>query len=482
MTISLIHDFVSPKSDGSDTTLIQPSNWNAEHALEQATATLLGRKTAATGATEEIPLWHYATVAEATAASIPVALERVYVASYSTTTDKGGAWYRRQGSNPAHNLKFQDALSAWWAHDEPELWIEQAGGMGDGSTNDTTALTNAFAYCSLYRKPLRLGIGTWTTTTTLTATSGFSIIGTGMGDDAASATQPSTFPCNITWTTAAPTANTITAASKANPCVITYGGADNFANGDRVAIYDVGGMVELNYREFTVANVDTGANTFELEGVNSTSYTTFTSGGTLEKATYMIVVKSTTASQRIWGFGIDGVVLEGANKAYGGIRFSSTEKTDVGDLWVNRCRRIGITIDDSNGVLNSFFNGDYIWIGAASNSACKWARGLVLNGAIGQGVTSVNINRFNGVMQYGDAFIVGDCDNSTVAHFRGTNSGVDAGQAITGITQANPAVVTYSGADTFDNGMTIRITEVVGMTEVNNRELPMSTRARTRSN
>lgn len=54
MTVSLKHAFESAKSDGADSTLVQPSNWNAEHTLTMATGKLLGRTTASTGAVEEI--------------------------------------------------------------------------------------------------------------------------------------------------------------------------------------------------------------------------------------------------------------------------------------------------------------------------------------------------------------------------------------------------------------------------------------------
>jgi len=54
MAISLRHAFTSAKADGTDPTLVQPSNWNAEHALTMATARILGRTTAATGVAEEI--------------------------------------------------------------------------------------------------------------------------------------------------------------------------------------------------------------------------------------------------------------------------------------------------------------------------------------------------------------------------------------------------------------------------------------------
>lgn len=56
MTISLKHAFTSAKSDDGDTTLVRPSNWNAEHTITMATARILGRATAGTGDVEELPL------------------------------------------------------------------------------------------------------------------------------------------------------------------------------------------------------------------------------------------------------------------------------------------------------------------------------------------------------------------------------------------------------------------------------------------
>lgn len=54
MAVSLKHAFQSAKADGVDTTVVQPSNWNAEHQLTCATGVLLGRTTAGTGAVEEL--------------------------------------------------------------------------------------------------------------------------------------------------------------------------------------------------------------------------------------------------------------------------------------------------------------------------------------------------------------------------------------------------------------------------------------------
>lgn len=69
---------------------------------------------------------------------------------------------------------------------------------------------------------------------------------------------------------------TITAATAANPCVITSN-SHGLSNGDIVIIEGVVGMTQLNGRYYTVANVAT--NTFELSGVNSSAYTAYSSGG-----------------------------------------------------------------------------------------------------------------------------------------------------------------------------------------------------------
>lgn len=55
MTISLKHQFQSLKGDTGDNTFVQPSNWNAEHALQLASGKLIGRSSAGVGNAEEIP-------------------------------------------------------------------------------------------------------------------------------------------------------------------------------------------------------------------------------------------------------------------------------------------------------------------------------------------------------------------------------------------------------------------------------------------
>lgn len=78
---------------------------------------------------------------------------------------------------------------------------------------------------------------------------------------------------------------TISGATQADPCVITATG-HSLSNGERVVITGVAGMVELNNREFIVANA--GANDFEIQDVDgndvdATGYTAYSSGGDADR-------------------------------------------------------------------------------------------------------------------------------------------------------------------------------------------------------
>lgn len=79
----------------------------------------------------------------------------------------------------------------------------------------------------------------------------------------------------------------ITNITQASPPVVTRA-AHGLANGDRVIISGVGGMVQINQQEFKVANV--AANTFELQlpiatvtNADSTGWGAYTAGGQFER-------------------------------------------------------------------------------------------------------------------------------------------------------------------------------------------------------
>lgn len=71
--------------------------------------------------------------------------------------------------------------------------------------------------------------------------------------------------------------HSITGVTKANPAVVDFGFEKNHRTGDKVDISSVGGMTELNGNTYTITRVDNFS--FSLDGVDSTSYGTYTSGG-----------------------------------------------------------------------------------------------------------------------------------------------------------------------------------------------------------
>lgn len=71
----------------------------------------------------------------------------------------------------------------------------------------------------------------------------------------------------------------VTAITKANPGVVTAVG-HGFSTGDVVTFTDVGGMVELNQNSYAITVLT--ADTFSI-GINTTSLTTYTSGGSAHR-------------------------------------------------------------------------------------------------------------------------------------------------------------------------------------------------------
>jgi hypothetical protein len=87
-------------------------------------------------------------------------------------------------------------------------------------------------------------------------------------------------PANLTsdWQPVFPISSSgiITDATQANPCQITSI-SHGLVNGSVVQINNVGGMIELNGHSYVITVID--SNNFTLNGVNSTNYTAYTSGG-----------------------------------------------------------------------------------------------------------------------------------------------------------------------------------------------------------
>ena len=116
---------------------------------------------------------------------------------------------------------------------------------------------------------------------------------------------------------------TISAITKANPAVVTAT-SHGYSDGDRVFISGVVGMTEVNNREFTVAGKTT--NTFQLSGVNSSAFTTYTSGGTSGKIVEVTTTYSVTEVFEI-NFAQSADVLFIAHKSHEPAKLTRTSAT-----------------------------------------------------------------------------------------------------------------------------------------------------------
>ena len=107
MAISVTHSFTSPKADGTDSTLVNPSNWNAQHVTTLAQGNVLGRALGTNGAMQELPLSVDASLQSLTPPVGTTAQRPVTPTSgmmrYNTTTARveayqGGIWINYAGA------------------------------------------------------------------------------------------------------------------------------------------------------------------------------------------------------------------------------------------------------------------------------------------------------------------------------------------------------------------------------------------------
>jgi len=189
------------------------------------------------------------------------------------------------------------------------------------------------------------------------------------------------------------TPQAITNITQADPAVVTYDGADTYANGDPIVLSGVGGMTQVNDIEYMVANVNVGANTFELQtpaavNIDTTGFGAYTSGGTVAE---IVQVASTLLEDDLFEFD-----------------YTQTENTMY------------------------LVHADFAPQKLTRTSHTAW--------------TNVIFD------------IISNPFGTTKA----------AGQIITNITQANPAVVTIA-THGYSNGDIVFLSGGTGMTEVNNK-------------
>lgn len=107
------------------------------------------------------------TRAQCVLATIPVIYNAIRTNGYATPGDRGGALYKRVGAQPAHAGKFQSAGGQWWELAELRVYPEMFGAIGDGTTDDSTALQNAIDFCKAKSRRLFLAEATYKVTRSL---------------------------------------------------------------------------------------------------------------------------------------------------------------------------------------------------------------------------------------------------------------------------------------------------------------------------
>jgi len=163
MTVSLKHTFTSAIPDVGDATLVEPSDWNAEHTLSMATGKMLGRTTASTGAFEEITVTSPLALS-ALALSMPVATGSVngYLSSTDWTT------FNAKGLGTVTSVGFTGGLiSVATATTTPALTVAgTSGGIPYFSSASTWGSSAALAANGVVigggagAAPTTLGLGT----------------------------------------------------------------------------------------------------------------------------------------------------------------------------------------------------------------------------------------------------------------------------------------------------------------------------------
>jgi len=229
---------------------------------------------------------------------------------------------------------------------------------------------------------------------------------------------------------------TITAATKANPAVVTSS-SHGYSDGDFVIISSVAGMVQVNGRTFKVANKTT--HTFELQdvdgnNVNSSDYQTYTSGGVANKI-YQITSPYATADISSVKFAQSADVMYLVHPSYAIRKLSRTGHTS----WTITTPTLTTSEDKTVSAITQADPG----VVTTSTKHGLTQGDFITFTSIG-GMTQLN----------GNVYKVGNVLNS---------------YSISGVTQADPGVVTTTAAHGLAIGDDVTFSEIKGMTQLNGK-------------
>ena len=219
----------------------------------------------------------------------------------------------------------------------------------------------------------------------------------------------------------------ISAATKADPVVVTTA-THSYSTGDEVFIDSAGGMTEINGRRFKITVLT--STTFSLQDifsgldVDGSAYTTYTSGGTSGRI-FTLTTPYALADLRELSFTQSGDIITITHRDY---EIKDLTRTDH-NAWTLTAPTIGPELDGPGNIAAT--------VNSAGSSNITYI------------ITSIN-------RETGEESLPGRGDITALT--------------ITGVTTADPAVVTTSASHSLEAGDIIKITSIVGMVELNARQ------------
>ncbi len=181
----------------------------------------------------------------------------------------------------------------------------------------------------------------------------------------------------------------ITLITKANPGVVTTSAAHGYSTGDRVYVNNVLGMVEVNNRIYVVTVID--ATHFSI--VNTSGYTAYVSGGTVQKkaasGTDLSLRLALVSSSGTWpSDGINNGVASNVSLNFSFTRLAAPDGPYIAEL--------GLAPVDSDGVKLTAYDMDIVLPVGSDHasvgvSAMRFGR-LKLNNALGSELLTLPVN------------------------------------------------------------------------------------------
>ena len=219
---------------------------------------------------------------------------------------------------------------------------------------------------------------------------------------------------------------TITGATQANPVVVSDTGHP-YLDGEQIYIAGVVGMTELNGKYYTIANKTT--NTYELSGVDGTSYTAYSSAGTSARV-FTLTTPYAAADLALLKFRQSNDVMHLTHRSYAPQKLSRTGAA----AW---------TIEE-----------------VAFEPEHPFPTGFTVTANTAGAVT----------VRYRVTAIDEETAEESLVGLNATS------ETITGATAANPVVLTITGHP-YADGDEIHVDSVVGMVELNDRRFVVANQA-----